>query len=1060
MSLRRVLFLLVFCLLSCISTFAQTETATLSGLITDPQGRPVPGVEVQVTNQETNVSVKQSTNDKGLYVVVGLKPGRYRVSVTKEGFRRIDLTDLVLNVQDVLSRNLQLQLGPVETSITISAETTGVNTESAAVSTVVDRQFAENLPLNGRSFQTLIQLTPGVVLTPSTASDGGQFSVNGQRASSNYWMIDGVSANIAAGASFGQGNAIGGALPGFSAQGGTNSLVSVDALQEFRIQTSTYAPEFGRTPGGQISILTRSGTNQFHGTLFDYLRNDVLDADDWFANRDKLAKPKERQNDFGGTFSGPIRKNRAFFFFSYEGLRLRLPRVVESVVPSVSARQAAIPATQPFLNAFPLPNGADLGSGNAAFNASFSSESTLNASSIRIDHTFNDKLTLFGRYNYSPSEDLSRLPPPFALSVLQASRISTQTTTVGATWRIATRLINDSRLNYSRNNASSSRILEKFGGAIPIDSSQISFPDSFTFKDSELEVGIFSTGFLVDGRNASFLQRQVNLVDNLSVQSGQHSLKFGVDYRRLMPMYDPLLYEQFFGFLNVASVQSGNLFFSLITSSRHVSFTLQNLGIFGQDTWRANPRLTLSYGVRWDVDFAPDSDPRFASVTNSGDLANLALAAPGTPVFGTTYGNVAPRVGIAYALSQKQGRETVLRGGFGVFFDLVTQELGNLLSANSYPFGGLKFIFGGTYPLSPSDLAPPPISVNSLSSGGILGAYDPSLKLPYTLAWSFALEQSLGSAQSISASYIGAAGRRLLLTEFVSNPNPSFSNVNLVGNHGASDYHALQVQFQRRLSHGLQALASYSWAHSIDNGSASSAFGNQANIFTRQLGANANRGPSDFDMRHVFSAGVTYAIPAPRRINTLANSVLRGWALENVIQGRTAPPVNVFTSSLSFAGNPFVPVRPDLVLGQPVYLRGSPLPGGKALNSGAFTNPPTTPAGCVPGVDFPCNAARQGDLGRNALRGFGAFQWDFAVHRNFPIRESLKLQFRAEMFNVLNHPNFGPPATDLSNTVQFGQSTQTLGQSLSPQGAGFGAFSPLYEIGGPRSIQFALRLFF
>src|SRR4029077_8493531 len=229
--------------------------------------------------------------------------------------------DIVLNVQDALAINFTLPIGAASEVVTVVGGAPLINTQDGGVSTVVDRQFAEQLPLNGRSFQTLIELTPGVVPTASNFHDNGQFSVNGQRASSNYWAVDGVSANIGIGASSTAypGNGLSGALGSFSAMGGTNSLVSVDALQEFRIQTSTYAPEFGRTPGGQISIVTRSGTNQFHGTAFDYLRNDVLDASDWFngyINTPPLPKAKERQNDFGGTLSGPIVKDRMFFFFS------------------------------------------------------------------------------------------------------------------------------------------------------------------------------------------------------------------------------------------------------------------------------------------------------------------------------------------------------------------------------------------------------------------------------------------------------------------------------------------------------------------------------------------------------------------------------------------------------------------------------------------------------------------------------------------------------------------------------------------------------------------------
>jgi hypothetical protein len=219
-----------------------------------------------------------------------------------------------------------MTLGSTSQSVTVEADVVNVNTTDGTVSTVLDRHFAENLPLNGRSFQTLIMLTPGVVLTPTAFDDQGQFSVNGQRADANYFTVDGVSANFGVTGYFPLVQAAGGALPALSASGGTNSLVSVDAMQEFRVQTSSFAPEFGRTPGGQISIVTRSGTNAFHGTLFEYFRNDVLDANDWFSNFNHLRKPEERQNDFGGVFGGPVIKDKTFFFFSYEGCGCASPR--------------------------------------------------------------------------------------------------------------------------------------------------------------------------------------------------------------------------------------------------------------------------------------------------------------------------------------------------------------------------------------------------------------------------------------------------------------------------------------------------------------------------------------------------------------------------------------------------------------------------------------------------------------------------------------------------------------------------------------------------------------
>jgi len=358
--LRFVLFV-IFITLNALTLFAQSPNGNINGQVSDPSTAAVVGAEVVAVNDATRVQYTTRTNSDGIYVLPNLPPGPYRVQISKIGFKTLIKPDIVLNVQDSLSLNFTLLVGAFHEVVTVRSGAPLVDTENASVSTVVDRQFAENLPMNGRSFQTLIMLTPGVVAVPSNALDTGQFSINGQRAASNYWMVDGVSANIGVGTGFG-GNGLGGAAASFSALGGTNSLVSVDAMQEFRIQTSTFAPEFGRTPGGQVSIVTRSGANQFHGTAFDYLRNDIFDASDWFngdMNSPPLPKAKDRQNDFGGTFSGPILQDKAFAFFSYEGLRLRLPQTLATGVPDLAARKNAVPAMQTYLNAFPVPNGFD-----------------------------------------------------------------------------------------------------------------------------------------------------------------------------------------------------------------------------------------------------------------------------------------------------------------------------------------------------------------------------------------------------------------------------------------------------------------------------------------------------------------------------------------------------------------------------------------------------------------------------------------------------------------------------------------------------------------------------
>ena len=1038
----------LFCItLNTFSLFAQSPNGNINGLVSDPSSAAVVGAEIVAVNDVTGVQYMSKTNNDGIYVLPGLPPGPYRLQVSKIGFKTIIKPDIVLNVQDALAINFTLPVGAFHEVMTVEGGASVINTESAAVSTVVDRQFAENLPMNGRSFQTLIELTPGVVVVPSNLMDSGQFSVDGQRASSNYWMVDGVSANIGMSAYFNPGNSVGGTLGSFSALGGTNSLVSVDALQEFRIQTSTYAPEFGRTPGGQISIVTRSGTNQFHGTLFDYLRNDIFDANDWFADTAHLPKPEERQNDFGGTFSGPIHRDQTFFFFSYEGLRLRLPQVEETTVPSRTARQNAIPAVQPYLNAYPSPAAdAPDSNGISPYNASFSNDASLDAYSLRVDHHLTSAFGLFGRYDYSPSQIVQRGAIGGPLSEFSPGRITTQTLTIGGAWTISPVAVNDLRFNYSRTNAKSYLGLDGFGGAIP--PAQLPFPASFTPQNAFFSLDILSltNGYLSVGKNVSNLQRQFNVIDSLTIQKGPHTFKVGVDFRRLTPLYGPRDYDQDLFFSDVPSTQAGNLAFSIVDAYNQAVFCLQNLGAFAQDTWKIRPGLVLTYGLRWDVDFSPStqSGPNIPAVLNFGDLANLALAPPGSSPFQTTYGNVAPRIGVAYGMKQNPKWQSVVRGGFGVFFDLATSEVGNFFSG--YPFTAFNLSDNGTFPLPPAIAAPPAITPQSLTSS-TLSVYDPHLQLPYTLEWNVAVEQALGQQQSLTVSYVGAAGRRLLQTAYVISPNSSFGSVNLVGNAATSDYGALQAQFQRRLSHGLQALTSYTWSHSIDTASAGSV-GVGSNAYSPGLG---NRGSSDFDIRHALSTGVTYDIPAVKQ-GERRTFLLRGWSLQTILQMRTAPPVPVYIGNFaSLSDNYLTSVRPDRVPGQHFYLYGSQFPGGKALNGAAFTDPPVDPVSGLP--------LRQGNLPRNALRGFGAEQWDFAVHRDFPIGESVKIQFRAELFNLLNHPNFASPVGNLSSP-QFGESVQMLGRSLGGNNLGGGGFDPLYQIGGPRSVQLALKLMF
>jgi hypothetical protein len=1064
----------IYLTLNTFSLFAQSPNGNINGLVSDPSSAAVLGAEVVAVNDVTGMQYITKTNSEGIYVLPNLPPGPYRLQVSKIGFKTMIKPDIVLNVQDALSVNFTLPVGAFHEVVTVQGGVPLINTENAAVGTVVDRQFAENLPMNGRSFQTLIELVPGVVTVPTSPADAGQFSVDGQRANANYWTVDGVSANVGISATNIPGSGLAGSLGAFSAFGGTNSLVSVDAMQEFKIQTSSYAPEFGRSPGAQISIVTRSGVNQFHGTAFDYLRNDVFDANDWFADFARLAKPKERQNDFGGTFSGPLIHDRTFFFLSYEGLRLRLPQVALDTVPDESARQLAVPAIQPYLNAFPLdPGQPNLGNGVAQYNASYSNAATLDAYSLRLDHRLTDKWSLSARYNYSPSKIVDRGANDGPLSVVAPTGISLQTLTVGMTTTLTSLLANEFHFNISRTDAASTSQIDNFGGATPL--SSFPFPSSFTLENSSFLFGLYSLKGgqqLSAGRQQRNDQRQLNFVDSLSIQQGRHSLKVGFDYRRLTPSVSPPFYLQNPNFLTIQSAESGTPDFSFVESNLPTTFLFRNLGVYGQDAWHITPALVVTYGARWDIDFTPRtlSGPDLAAVTGYDleNLEKLALAPRGVAPFSTRFANLAPRVGVSYQLQSSPGWETVLRGGAGIFYDLASSVVGTSVINANYPFGSFKFVSGVTFPFETATAAPTPISAANLSPAGgdTLYAFNPHLQSPYTIEWNAAIEQALGKQQSLSLSYVGSGGRQLLQSSYILSPNPSFYAADLVDNTAKSDYDALQVRFQRRVASGLQALTSYTWAHSIDNASSGSSFlGSNLNV--PALGASINRGPSDFDIRNAFTLGTTYDLPSFQAPRT--RLLLQGWAIQNFVVVFSASPVeasyNTLADTLFHSG---ADVRPDVVPGQDFYLHGSdcvavlgpPCAGGKGFNPMAFVPPP---------IDSTTgNPLRQGDLGRNALRGFGAVQWDFAVHREFLIHERWKLQFRAELFNILNHPNFGQPVGALGGpgalNPQFGQSQAILAQALSGSqyagSVGNGSLSSLYQMGAPRSIQFALKLMF
>jgi hypothetical protein len=1048
----RIAFLFACAVSLALPLAAQSPNGTINGLVLDPSNRVIAGADILVINDVTGVKYSGKTNDDGIYLVPNLPPGAYRLQVSKVGFKTLIKPDIVLNIQDALSINFTLPVGAVFESVTVEGGAPMVNTSDASVSTVVDQTYVKNMPLNGRSFQDLILLTPGTVTQTSQTSLGaragvgqtGEFSVNGQRTESNYYTVDGVSANVGSSASnmFSAGGASG-SVPAATALGTTQALVSVDALQEFRVQSSTYSAEFGRNPGGQFSFETKSGTNQWHGTAYDYLRNGFFDAQDWFNDYFGTKAPVLRQNDFGGTLGGPVEipglyqgKDKSFFFVSYEGLRLAAPEATTvSFVPDAALRASAPSPLNQVLNAFPVANGLDFGNGIAEFVGNWSTPASLNTTSIRFDHVVNEKLRIFFRFADSGSEATSRGSVAYVLTPTgkTSSSYTMRTFTAGTSSIFSSRVSNEFRLNYSSNGTTTDGVIDAFGGSTPVNLTQLAGlgpgPVATTVY---LLFGGYS--LQINQQTASAAQRQWNLVDTVSLTSGRHQFKFGGNYRRLTPFaIPPNPNVGYFYFSESAVEMNSALISALANTPAYPLYT--NFSAFAQDEYRAMPRLSVSLGLRWEVNPAPGVTQGLKPYAIQGSGPDSwSLAPQGTPLWHTTWFNFAPRLGAAYVLHNAPDRETVIRGGGGVFFD-TGQQAGSFGAGSGPGFFAQEIESGSfsgpvTVPVANPPVAPYPQAY----------AFASHLQLPYTLQWNASIEQALGKSQTFTVSYVGAHAARLLKESNISTPNNPTADLFIYwGNGLTSDYDSLQAQFRRRLARGLTALASYTWSHCLDYGSTNYDLGYQ-------------RGNCDFDIRHNLSSVLSYDLPDVGN-GGFAKALFHHWGLDDRFTARTGFPVTL-------AGN--LSIDPttgqeynaglNLVPDEPIYLYGSNCtsilqglgdlasgqgcPGGRAINPQAFANV----------------SSGLGNAPRNFARGFAASQMDLAIRREFAIHEALKLQFRAEGFNIFNHPNFGSINPNFG-TATFGQATATLASSL-------GVLSPLYQQGGPRSMQFALKFVF
>jgi hypothetical protein len=539
-----------------------------------------------------------------------------------------------------------------------------------------------------------------------------------------------------------------------------------------------------------------------------------------------------------------------------------------------------------------------------------------------------------------------------------------------------------------------------------------------------------------EGKLSDNWAQQINVIDNISWVIGAHRMKFGADYRRINPKAGTFANEFSDPFLTLANVLANTIpVAAVISKNDDVQLAFKNVSIFAQDTWKATRRLTITYGLRWEYNTAPSSPTGTLpfTVNQVDNLATMTLAPPGTSLWHPQKKDFAPRLGVAWqALAG-----WVFRAGAGIFYDLGYSYIANATGA--FPYSVQKLISNVSFPLSGAQVEPLPFTTATPTSS-YLEVMAPNHVLPRTYEWNAAVEKTLGEVDVLTLTYLGAAGRKLMRRDLYRAPNPNFTGeFDILRNGASSNYDALQAQLRHRFAHGLQALLSYTWGHSIDNVSSDAYYAN-----TPPGAPSSDRGPSTYDSRQTFSGAVSYNIPAPA--GGIWKSVFGNWSTDSIVYARTAPPVNVVTGQNTFGAylsGAFSVQRPNLVPGIPLWISDPNVADGKKINKAAFS----VPAGPI-----------QGSLGRNTLNGFDATDVDLTLRRQFQLYERVSLQLRADFFNIFNHPNFGPPTNYLSSPL-FGQATQMLGTSLGSGGQN-GGLNPLYQIGGPRSAQLALKLIF
>lgn len=1020
------------------SACAQLSVASVSGTVEDQSGARLTAVSIKLLNLQTGSVNLTVTDAEGEFLIPGVLPGVYSMQVKRDGFAALHLIGLNLSIGEERRFRIRLQVGNVEQSVEVNAGGQNLVTTEAEMSTVVNSHLTANLPLNGRSFQDLVAMTPGSVqVSPQIPRNGG-FSVNGQPVDTNTYWIDGVSAN------FGSGPAdtdlkvpAAGQYASVTSLGTTQGLVSLDALQEFRVVASNASAEYGGTPGGQFSLLTRQGTDKVHATAYSYLRNGYFDATNWFSGyTDTSAAPYYHQQDIGGSLSLPLVLNPkargeplANFFGSYEELHAdqRTPPVIE-YVPNMQLCETVPAALQTALRSFPCfslstedpPQLERYYGGDVPSLPGF-----IKSMDIRLDRNFKGHLAGFIRFGDSPSGSESA-----DLETIANTKLQNQSFTLGLDAQISSKAGNEFRLGWARGSTtsvSSHQMSNLLSQAVNLPA-VLGSPGPSAQSRAEIYIralGVGETSAWVDsGENAL---RQFEVRDTFSIQHEHHLLRTGFDLLNDHSAVVPLPWTIEADYLSVDSLlnNSADLLIERRIDPAHPVF--RRFGAFLQDNWRATRRVNVSAGLRWDFDPPPHSSDGNDAFRVEGDPSqpdSLSITPRGTALWRTDWRAFAPRLSIAWQPSQQTGKELVLRGGFGVLFDSPERAVAPAFTAMG--FSTTASAAGAAIPFAAASVPPPDVP-----GPDTLGYLFPRiLRSPYTLQWNLSLERAFGKQQSATLSFVGANGRNLLVPQRKVVDSTAFPLRELVTLPAgvSSQYDSLQFSYRGQVGSQLGWLASYVWSHTIDTGGPNP-------------WAALTRGNADTDVRHNLQAGVVWTLPQVHG-TSLLHDAFSGWGFDSRVFLRSSYPVNVLGNLFydPVTGERFY-TGADLVAGLPIYLSNPTLPGARMLNGG-----PNAPDGAF---QLPSGNA-QGNAPRNFARGFPAQQVSLALRRDIHLHKDLYLQLRCDVFNISNSPDFGYIDPHLTDQL-FGQPILTLNQS-------YGQTGSLYQTGGPRSVQWMFRV--